>query len=604
MKKYILSAAMVLATSMALTSCEDAFGGFLDKEPSNELTGDQTFSSWTTMEQFHFDTYNFLLNGCNRVGNSWLDAATDLAESSISSSGARVGFNIGNYYADAAAAELTNPWESRYRGIRKCNTTLKRIDEVPKSTDDTQEQYEEHKSWIKGEARFFRAYFLWDLFLKYGPVPVVQEVLDPNGDLLTGYSVRPTMKEMVVDFIIPELKECEAQVMDKATSDIDGNQGRISKPIVRALLSRIYLYMASPRWSAESGITWQDAADMAKSFIDDYGQNYGLYYGENLSPVQRYTNAILLNGFTEKNNEVIFYRNDGTFGWGAVSADTPVGEGGNGGLCPSQNLVDMYDMANGSAPFNSYDATGAPLYNNTVNGVAAPTVNTASGYDDTTPVSNRDPRLAASILYNGVTWGQATTTKTNVIDVTAGGRDNPVGNANATPTGYYVRKYMPEVILNNNHAGASYRNWIICRYAEILLNYAEALNEVDFAANKTEVCNLLDQIRHRAGITGDVKDRTDLNSQEAMRNFIHKERTIELAFEEHRSWDVRRWNVAKQALGRDIYGVNVTKKNGRDVYTRKVAQKRVFDDKMYLYPIPEAEMWKLPSTFENNEGWK
>ena len=124
-----------------------------------------------------------------------------------------MGFNIGNYYADAAAAELTSPWESRYRGIRKCNTTLKRIDEVPKSTDDTQEQYEEHKSWIKGEARFFRAYFLWDLFLKYGPVPVVQEVLDPNGDLLTGYSVRPTMKEMVVDFIIPELKECEAQVL-------------------------------------------------------------------------------------------------------------------------------------------------------------------------------------------------------------------------------------------------------------------------------------------------------------------------------------------------------------------------------------------------------
>ncbi len=76
-----------------------------------------------------------------------------------------------------------------------------------------------------------------------------------------------------------------------------------------------------------------------------------------------------------------------------------------GGLCPSQNLVDMYDMANGSAPFNSYDATGAPLVDDCVNGVAAPTVNTASGYDDTTPVSDRDPRLAASILYNGVTSG-------------------------------------------------------------------------------------------------------------------------------------------------------------------------------------------------------
>lgn len=412
------------------------------------------------------------------------------------------------------------------------------------------------------------------------------------------------MKEMVVDFIIPELKECEAQVMSKATSDEDGKQGRINKPIVRALLSRIYLYMASPRWSAESGITWQEAADMAKSFIDDYGQSYGLYMGENLTPVQRYTNAILLNGHTEKNNEVIFYRNDGTFGWSSISNDTPVGEGGNGGLCPSQNLVDMYDMADGSAPFTSYDATGAPLYSNTTNGVPTPTVNVASGYDDSNPVDKRDPRLAASILYNGVTWGQATTTKTNVIDVTAGGRDNPTGNANATPTGYYLRKYIPEVILNNNHAGSSYRNWILIRYAEVLLNYAEALNEVDFSANKSEVCGLLNQIRQRVGITGNVQSRTDLNSQEAMRNFIHKERTIELAFEEHRSWDVRRWNVAKQALGRDIYGVDVTKKNGKYIYTRKVAQNRVFEDKMYLYPIPEAEMWKLPSSFENNEGWK
>lgn len=604
MKKYILSAALVLGSGMALTSCEDAFGSFLDKEPSNELTGDQTFSSWTTMEQFHFDTYNFLLNGANRINNSWLDAATDLAESSVSSSGTRVGFNIGNYYASAASAELTAPWESRYRGIRKCNMTLARIDNVPKSTDDTQEQYEEHKNWIKGEARFFRAYFLWELFLRYGPVPVVTDVLDPNGDLLTGYTTRPTLKEMVVDFIIPELKACENQVMDKATSDEDGKQGRINKPIVRALLTRIYLYMASPRWAAESGITWNDAADMAKSFINDFGDSYGLYQGTNLTPEQRYTNAILLNAYSEKNNEVIFYRNDGTFNWGAISNDTPVGEGGNGGLCPSQNLIDMYDMADGSAPFTGYDATGAPLYNNKVNGVAAPTVNTASGYDDTNPVANRDPRLAASVLYNGVTWGQATTTKTNVIDVTAGGRDNPSGNANATPTGYYVRKYIPEVILNNNHAGSSYRNWIISRYAEILLDYVEALNEVDFAANKNEVCNLLDQIRHRAGIMGNVGDRTDLNSQEAMRNFIHKERTIELAFEEHRCWDVHRWNVAKEALGRDIYGVNVTKKDGRDVYTRKVAQNRVFQDKMYLYPIPEAEMWKLPSTFLNNEGWK
>jgi hypothetical protein len=134
------------------------------------------------------------------------------------------------------------------------------------------------------------------------------------------------------------------------------------------------------------------------------------------------------------------------------------------------------------------------------------------------------------------------------------------------------------------------------RYAEVLLNYAEAVNEVQGPC--AEVYECLDQIRHRGGITGNVADRTDLNTKEAMRNFIRKERTIELAFEEHRMWDVRRWNVAVEALARPVYGVEVAA-NGS--LTRKVAQQRVFEDKMYLYPIPEAEVWK--TAIENNPGW-
>ena len=174
--------------------------------------------------------------------------------------------------------------------------------------------------------------------------------------------------------------------------------------------------------------------------------------------------------------------------------------------------------------------------------------------------------------------------------------DNPIGNADATPTGYYMRKYIPASILASNHSGSAYRLWSIIRYAEILMNYAEALNEVGGPSD--EVCALLDQVRHRAGITGNTADRADLKSKEAMRNFIHKERTVEFAFEEHRWWDVRRWNVAKEALSRDIYGIEVAQ-NG--TISRKVAQKRVFEDKMYLYPIPEAEYWK--TEIANNPGW-
>jgi hypothetical protein len=255
-------------------------------------------------------------------------------------------------------------------------------------------------------------------------------------------------------------------------------------------------------------------------------------------------------------------------------------------MCPSQNLIDMYDMADGSAPFTSYDATGAPVYNG-VN----PTINAASGYSDANMWANRDPRLQATVLTHGASWNGA------VINVIKGQRDNPVGNANATPTGYYLRKYIPETILSANHAGNSRRLWTIIRYAEILMNYAEALNEVNGPTQ--EVCDLLDQVRHRAGITGNVADRADLKTKDAMRNFIHKERTVEFAFEEHRAWDVRRWNVATEALGRNIIGIDVAA-NG--TITRKVAQSRVFQDKMYLYPIPEAEEWK--TGIENNPGWE
>lgn len=109
---------------------------------------------------------------------------------------------------------------------------------------------------------------------------------------------------------------------------------------------------------------------------------------------------------------------------------------------------------------------------------------------------------------------------------------------------------------------------------------------------------MLDMVRHRAGITGNVADRQDLTDKDAMRNFIHKERTVEFAFEEHRSWDVRRWNVAVEALSRPIYGVNVAMDG---TVSRKKAQDRVFDQKMYLYPIPEEEVWK--TGLENNPGW-
>lgn len=438
---------------------------------------------------------------------------------------------------------------------------------------------------FRAEARFLRAYFYWEMFLRYGPVPLVKVTLDPNGDLLTGYSTRPTIKEFL-DYLVSEVKGCEANLLDYQGT------GEVDKPTARALYVRMMLYMASPRYAASTGVTWQQVVDAAEGFIADFGGTFSLYT-DATGGVSAYNNAWLMTPYQDNNKEVIFFRNDAAIGWNGIYLDQPVGEGGQGGLCPSQNLVDMYDMADGSAPFTSYDETGAPVYTN-----GKPTVNAASGYSDAKMWENRDPRLASTVLYHGCQWGYTTTSKTNVIDVIYGHRDNPIGNQYSTPTGYYVRKYQPETILSSNHGGTARRLWKLFTYSELLLSYAEALNEV--AGPTDKVCELLDQIRHRGGITGNVADRLDLTTKDAMRNFIRKERTIELAFEEHRWWDVRRWNVADKALGRNIYGIDVASDG---TITRKVAQSRVWQDKFYLYPIPEEEVWKIGQDFQN-DGWK
>ncbi|MGL4852504.1 MAG: RagB/SusD family nutrient uptake outer membrane protein, partial [Phocaeicola sp.] len=155
MKKKLLYMAFALGmAATTLTACEDIFGGFLDKQPSNELTEEEVFGDWNLMTQFHYDTYNFLRHGARRINNSWLDTATDLATTSYATGGTRTSFNIGNYYGSGGAAELTATWEHFYRGVRKCNYIINNIDRVPKNASDSQEKYETDKLTFTSEARF------------------------------------------------------------------------------------------------------------------------------------------------------------------------------------------------------------------------------------------------------------------------------------------------------------------------------------------------------------------------------------------------------------------------------------------------------------------
>lgn len=589
MKKTILH--IILFTALALSlfsSCENS--SFLDKQPSSELTEEEVWSSWSNAVYYYNDTYNFLRNGEARITGSWMDEATDLAEASRSSCGTRTSFNVGNLYAAGDSSEVLNTWSHYYQGIRKVNIFLANIDSVPFGTEVTEATGVATRNRMIAEMRFFRAYFFWELCIRYGSIPIITDVIDPDSDITTilaNYE-RPSSVKECFEWIISELNGCYANLTadtDVSSSDL----GMITKGADLALQSRIKLYLASPYYQSLDMYSWQDAADAAKTFIDNWGDGIRYSLNENSTDsVQAYQYAIN-NRVVDGNDEVIFWRNDAVGDW--WQNESPVGYGGYGGLCPSQTLVDMYDMADGSAPFSSYDETGAPTYDSDGN----PTVNTASGYDEQNPYANRDPRLYATVLYNGAQWWSRS------IATYVGGTDNPTGNAYATPTGYYNRKFHDDSQTDYlDDSKTMYRNWIFIRYAEILLNYAEAMNEANGPSE--QVFDVLQQLRDRVGMTAKLSERSDLQTQDGLRKFIRKERTIELAFEDHRWWDVRRWNVADIAIARPIYGINIVKSSdGTLTYTRKVAQDRVFQSRFYLYPIPETEIWK--TGWENNPGW-
>ncbi|MFV0290412.1 MAG: RagB/SusD family nutrient uptake outer membrane protein [Mangrovibacterium sp.] len=560
---------------------------FLDKQPSSEMTADDVWNSWANTTYYYNDTYNYLRNGLARINSSWMDAATDIAETSYSYGGTRKSFNVGNFYATEGAGEIKDTWAHYYKAIRKVNLFLENINNVPKDAGDTQATCDAKKARMIAEMRFFRAYFFWELTLRYGAIPIIDQSIDPMDDEAIFAIQRPNDISEGVQWVLNELQDCYFYLT--ADSDVsDSDKGMITKGANLALQARIKLYMASPLYADLGVANWQDAADASKIFIDNFGQGmpYALYQpvAADASAYQYAINRRVVGG----NTEVIFWRNDASGNW--WEAESPVGFGGTGGLCPSQNLVDMYDMANGESPFDGYDETGAPIYS----AAGIPNVNSDSGYSEKEPYANRDPRMYATVLYHGAMWWN------RAIDVSTGGSDNPTGNPYATPTGYYSKKYKDDTQTNYLDEGAvMYRNWIFIRYAELLLNYAEAMNELN--GPSSEVFDALQQIRNRVGMTADLSSRKDLQSKESLRNFIRKERTIELAFEDHRWWDVRRWKVAERAIARPIYGMKVTKNDGTINYERKVAQYRVFENRFYLYPLPEENMWQ--TNWNNNTGW-
>ena len=444
-------------------------------------------------------------------------------------------------------------WGRSYRSIREINYALANIDAVPMSTG--------RRSRLKGELQFIRAFRYHDLLRNYGKVVLLgDKVYEVSDDLTSPELFQRAEIKAGLDYAIAQLDEAAA-LLPASNDNSAWKLGRATKGAALALKARLALYAASPLYNAG---TWQQAAAAAKAVMDL--NKYSLYTGG-------YGNLFT----TSDNQEIIFGR---LYAVGARHVCLEISNGPNGynawgGNVPTQNLVDDYEMMDGTR------------------------INDANtSYDAKNPYKNRDPRFYATVLYNGAPYRGST-----VETFTPGGKDSKDGpsNWNTSKTGYYLKKFMNDNLpIDNPWDVAGTQTWIYFRYAEILLNYAEAQNEA--SGPDASVYAAVNAIRQRTGVGMPALPAGLTQAQ--MRERIRNERRIELAFEEHRFYDVRRWKIASTTENAPAYGVEVGKSGSTFTYTRKEALTgRSFADKQYWLPIPRTEIQASNNQLEQNPGY-
>ncbi|WP_234572926.1 RagB/SusD family nutrient uptake outer membrane protein [Rhodohalobacter sp. 614A] len=430
-------------------------------------------------------------------------------------------------------------WNRAYVGIRRANDFMNNIDNV----DGAPELINQYT----GEVKTIRAYHYIKLVMLFGDVPLITTPID----IQEGLSVSRTSAEQIWDFIETELEE--------AASLLPAQNGlRISKGTANGLKARAMLY-------AER---FEKAAEAAKRVIDS--NVYSLY--------PSYFNLFQYEG--EGNSEVLLakeYAPDiNSHNIYAILAPASQIEGQTGsGFVPTASIIDLYEMDNGM----SIDEPG-------------------SGFDPMNPYENRDPRLKASVFISGET----VLPNGNIFKSTPpgdGGSDNVELSIRSTKTGFNIRKYVADEDYGNpSNSGL---NITLLRYAEVLLTYAEAkieMNQID-----PSVYEAINKVRQRESVNMPAITAADASSQSEMRDIVRKERAVELAFEGHRLFDIRRWEIAEDVIPGRVYGARYVE-NGepKQIEVTFAGEKQFNASRDYLWPIPSTER-ALNSNLTQNPGW-
>ena len=566
MKKifYIISAALLVA------ACN-----FLDFDETSSLYNrEDMYTTYSNIQKMLTNIYGYMPSkDIADVSSALRDCGSDDAEYADPDASVQL-FNNGNW---SAVQTVDTKW-TFYNAIRSANEFLESIKTVDISRykyDAKYSQWLEHLALYPYEARTLRAFYLFELARRYGdiamPVDVMLTVAEAN-------SISKTPFDEVIDFISDECDTCAKYLPDTYIGMLYDEYGRVTRGFAKALKAKARLYAASPLFNTTGDTEkWRKAALAAKDVMDLKNQ-YGIPV-YSLDPAEKANNLtpspeVILQIMRSESNSFEKYNFPVRFTQGARTSMA--------GTYPTQNLVDAFQTLAG------YDVTLEE------DGWHCDD----PAFDITKPYEGRDPRFARAVLADGMSF------KGSVIDAAVGGADYSATRQDlGSPTGYYLRRYIiedvdftPEAETKGKHS------WIISRYAEIVLSYAEAVNELLGPDGTDATFTLsaraaLNQIRANAGMPN-----VTAMGKDAFRTAVQREWRVEFAFEDHRFWDVRRWKIGADTQ-KTIYGVEIIKGVEKKDYSRMLVENRPWADRMYLYPIPQSELFCNPNLNPQNTGW-
>ena len=547
-------------SSVLLFSCAD-----LDYTEQNTRDEDWTFEYFENgIKNLVFDVYAQVYNN-ELASNSayFLAGATDEAQYALET-GAVNNYVNGGW---SPANPYSNTWDKSYTAIADVNMYLEKIDQA----DISDWQYNpDYNIWVQQleifpyELRFLRAYFYFELFKTYGNVPLVTTTLT-NGQ---ANSIERTSEDEIVKFIVEELDAIAPYLPENYNTEVGSEVGRATRIAAYALKARTLLYAASPLHNPTGDKTrWAKAAEACKYILDNAStwglklSSYGSLWGHDA-----FFNPEILFGLGRGKSNAF------------EMANSPVGvENGSSGNCPTQSLVDQYEYQDNGETFGQRYPGNIDL-------------------TSVDPYEGLDPRFALTVVKNGDQW-PTNGSQGKAIETFVGGF-NGAPKYGATPTSYYLRKYVDgSCVTTADNQTTRRHTWIIFRLGEFYLDYAEAVfnatgsaNDATYGMTANEAINVL---RNRS----DIQMPPFTEDGDAWVARYERERLVELAFENHRFWDVRRWKKGAQ-----YFKTIQTATLSSDLMLTRSTINRQWDEKFNFYPIPQSELKKNPNLTQN-PGW-